>query len=344
MSKTIKNVYDKSLTYHKLFNAYKNACIGKGNKKNVLLYSKDVERNIIKIKNELESNNYKIGKYNTFIIYEPKVRIIKALPFKDRVVQQWYIYEFIKPYIVDRFIYDSYACIEGKGTHKVVDRLQYFMNKMNIKNNNYYVLKCDIKKFFNNIDKNILFHILKKYISDKDVIWLTSLFVYDGESKGLAIGNYTSQYFANIYLNELDYFIKYNLKIRYYIRYLDDFILLFNTKEECKIIKNKIEFFLKDELKLELNNRSIYFPNRLGIDFCGYRIFNNYRLIRKRIKRKINTCINKWMKLVILGCLDIKKMEQSINSYYGYLKHCNSYRYRNIINDKINYIRFLVEF
>ena len=218
------------------------------------------------------------------------------------------------------------------------------MRIMKRDNGYYYILKCDIKQFFDNIDKDILFHIMKKYISDKEVFWLTSLFVYDGESKGLAIGNYTSQYFANIYLNELDYYVKYDLKIKYYIRYMDDFVILLDNKEECKFIKNKIEIFLKDELNLELNNRSIYFPNRLGIDFCGYRIFNNYRLIRKRIKRKINTCINKWMKLVILGCLDIKKMEQSINSYYGYLNHCNSYRYRNIINDKINYIRFLVGF
>ena len=180
------------MTYHKLFNAYKNACIGKGNKKNVLLYSKDVERNIIKIKKELESNNYKIGKYNTFIIYEPKVRIIKALPFKDRVVQQWYIREFIKPFIIPRFIYGSYACIDKKGTHKAVKRVQCFMRKMKRDNGYYYILKCDIKKFFDNIDRNILFHIMKKYISDKEVIWLTSLFVYDGEGKGLAIGNYTS--------------------------------------------------------------------------------------------------------------------------------------------------------
>ena len=120
MSKMIKNVYDKSLTYHKLFNAYKNACIGKGNKKNFLIYSKDIERNIIDIKNELENNKYKMGKFNTFVIYEPKIRIIKALPFKDRVVQQWYIHEFIKPYILTRFIYDSYACIAGRGTHKAV--------------------------------------------------------------------------------------------------------------------------------------------------------------------------------------------------------------------------------
>ena len=253
----------------------------KGKMKKNLVYYFNLERNIINIFNELYNLSYKCGDYNTFTIYEPKERIIKALPFKDRVVQQWYIYEFIKPFIVDRFIYDSYACIEGRGTHKAVDRLQYFMNKMNRINDNYYVLKCDIKKFFNNIDKDILFQIMKKYISDKEVIWLTSLFVYDGEDKGLAIGNYTSQYFANIYLNELDYFVKYDLKIKYYVRYMDDFILLLNTKEECKDVLNKINLFLKDKLNLELNNRTKYYPNKFGIDFCGYRIYETHILIRK---------------------------------------------------------------
>ena len=346
MSKTIKNVYDKSLTYHKLFNAYKNACIGKGNKKNVLMYSKDVERNIIKIKSELENSNYKIGSYNTFVIYEPKIRIIKALPFKDRIVQQWYIKEFIKPYILPRFIYDSYACIDGKGTHKAVDRLQYFMNKMKI-NNNYYVLKCDIRKFFNNIDKDILFHIMKKYISDSKLLLLTSILIFDDNSnKGLAIGNYTSQYFANIYLNELDYFVKYDLKIKYYIRYMDDFVILLDNKEECKFIKNKIEIFLKEKLNLELNNRSIYFPSRLGIDFCGYRIFNDYRLVRKRCIRKINTCIKKWNKLAINKKLDIKKMDLSINSIYGHIKHGNCFRLKKKINYERNEIlkKILVNF
>lgn len=337
MSKMIKNVYDKSLTYHKLFNAYKNACIGKGNKKNFLIYSKDIERNIIDIKNELENNKYKMGKFNTFVIYEPKIRIIKALPFKDRVVQQWYIHEFIKPYILTRFIYDSYAYIDGRGTHKAVNRLQCFMNKIYRENNNYYVLKCDIKKFFNNIDKNILFQVMKKYISDKKLLNLTKIIIFDDDKdKSLVIGNYTSQYFANIYLNELDYYAKYDLKIKYYIRYMDDFILLLNTKEECKIIKNKIQIFLNDKLKLELNNRSIYFPNRLGIDFCGYRIFNEYRLVRKRCISKINTCIIKWNKLVDIGMLDIRKMDLSINSFYSHLKHCNCYYLKCKINKDRN--------
>lgn len=319
----------------------------KGKMKKNLVYYFNLERNIINIYNELYNLSYKCGEYNTFTIYEPKERVIKSLPFKDRVVQQWYIHEFIKPYILPRFIYDSYACIDGKGTHKAVDRLQYFMNKMKNNNENYYVLKCDIRKFFNHIDKDILFHIVKKYISDKKLLNLTKIIIFDdNKDKSLPIGNYTSQYFANIYLNELDYYVKYDLKIKYYIRYMDDFILLLDTKDECKDIKNKIEIFLKEKLNLELNNRSIYFPSRLGIDFCGYRIFNDYRLVRKRCIKKINTCIIKWNKLADLGLLDIRKMDLSINSIYGHIKHSNCFGLIKMINYERNKIlkKILVNF
>ena len=116
------------------------------------------------------------------------------------------------------------------------------------------------------------------------------------------------------------------------------FILLLDTKEECKFIKNKIEIFLKEKLKLELNNRSIYFPNRLGIDFCGYRVFNDYRLVRKRCIKKINACIIKWNKLADLGLLDIRKMDLSINSIYGHIKHGNCYYLKNRIMEEIENI------
>ena len=127
---------------------------------------------------------------------------------------------------------------------------------------------------------------------------------------------------------------------------MDDFILLLDTKDECKDIKNKIEIFLKEKLNLELNNRSIYFPSRLGIDFCGYRIFNDYRLVRKRCKRKINTCIKKWNDLVNIGILDIKKMDLSINSIYSHIKHSSCYYLINRIKCERNKIlkKILVNF
>ena len=286
MSKTIKNLYDKKLTFQKLLEAHKRASINKTNKPELLKFNIDLETNIINILNSLKKGIYKPGKYREFVVYEPKERKIKSLPYKDRIVQQWYIEEFIKPYMYNRFIKDTYACLENKGTHKAVEKVQKYMRIMKNKYNNYYILKCDIKKYFYNIDKTILITILKKYINDKKIIDLTSIILDDGTSIGIPIGNYTSQWFANIYLNELDHYIKEDLKIKYYVRYMDDFICLCKTKEECKDNLFKIKKFLNDNLNLELNHKSRYYPSSMGINFCGFRIYENYRLLRNRYKRK----------------------------------------------------------
>src|SRR5574344_1265465 len=133
--KTIKNSFYKELTFNNLLDAYLRAKKGKGDRLEILLFSFDLEVNIINLMNSITSFKYKTSNYSSFVIYEPKKRVIRSLPFIDRVVQQWYVESFIKPYFVPRFIYDSYACINNKGTHKAIKRLQVFMNKMG---NNYY--------------------------------------------------------------------------------------------------------------------------------------------------------------------------------------------------------------
>lgn len=209
-----------------------------------------------KVKDKLDESSIDYLVYNfkeNEILYnnEPKERIIRKLEYKDRIVHQWYIYEFIKPYFVPRFIYDSYACIDNKGTHKAIYRLQKFMRIMKREYINYYVIKCDIRKFFYNINTEILFDILGKYIDDKYLLEFTRKLIYENNDEdGLPIGNYTSQYFANIYLNELDYYVKYDLKCKYYLRYMDDFIILTKDKESAKDILNKITEFLNTKLKL----------------------------------------------------------------------------------------------
>lgn len=329
VSKSIRNCFDKYLSFEKLLQAEKRAGKNKGNNKEVIKYRIDLESNIVNLLMELKSGTYRLGKYREFKIFEPKERLIKSLPYKDRIVQQWYIEEFIKPYYVPRMIKDSYACIEKRGTIKAVNQLQKYMNKYKKEFPNYYILQCDIRKFFFNIDKNILFNILKKNIKDKKLLNLTYLFIFDNqESKSIPIGNYTSQYFGNIYLNELDKYVKNILKIKYYVRYLDDFIILGKDKEECKYLKDKIELFLKQNLLLEYNPKSRYYPNKLGIDFCGYRIFEKYKLVRDRNKRNFRKRIKLWIKLNSLNSLDKRKMIKSYNSYLGYIKHANSYNLR----------------
>lgn len=338
MSKTIKNCFDKNLTFIKLLEAHERAKKGKCDKKEILKFELDLETNIMNIYLKLKEEKYSVGKYREFTIYEPKERLIKALPYKDRIVHQWYVEEFIKPFIVKRFIGDSYACIENKGTHKAIKKLQGYMRIMKKEYGKYYVLKCDVKKFFYTINKDILFNIMKSYISDKKLLNLTKIFIYDNDDPiGIPIGNYTSQYFANIYLNELDHYIKDKLKIKYYVRFMDDFVLLLKDKYEAKLILNKINIFVAS-LKLELNNKTRYYPSNLGIDFCGYVIYENYIKVRKRCIKKIKRKVKKWNELYKKNKLNYKKYLLSFNSFKGHIKHSNSYNLCNKIYNSILFV------
>ena len=172
--------------------AHKRAKQSKMFKNEVLNFDLNLEVNIINLLNSLKNDTYLVGKYNSFKVYEPKERIIQSLPYKDRVVHQWYVEEFIKPYILPRFIHHTYACLPGKGTHAAACAIQKMMIEYKKINPDYYVLKCDIKKFFNSIDVNILFSILSKYISDKKLLEFTKKILYENRpfptSAGIPIG------------------------------------------------------------------------------------------------------------------------------------------------------------
>ena len=338
MSKTIRNKFYNHLTFIKLVEAYRRAAEGKTSQKDVILFEMDLESNIANLLYKIKNKQYRMGEYHEFVIYEPKERTIKSLPFIDRIVHQWYVEEFIKPFFVPRFISDTYACLENKGTHKAVDMLQKYMRIMKRKYKNYYVLKCDVRKYFYTIDKDILYEILKKRIKDKDLLDLTEVIIYDNEEKkGIPIGNYTSQFFANIYLNELDHYIKEKLRVKYYLRYMDDFLLLVETREEAKEYKKLINEFLAEHLKLELNEKSKYYPNKMGVDFCGYRVFETHRLLRKRSKDKIKKLIKHWNKLYKLGKLDMNNVIRRWNSWKGHAKHANTYNLRCRYLEKMDF-------
>lgn len=220
MPKKIKNLFYKNLTFKKLLDAHYRARKNKAYKKDVILFEMNLENNIINLLNSIKNNNYKMGKYYDFKVFEPKERTIHSLPYRDRVVHQWYVEEFIKPYIVPKFINSSFACIVDRGTHKANNYIQHQMQIFKRNYGDFWVLKCDIRRFFYNIDPNILYHILCKYIGDTYLKRFTKQLIYDGRDiigdVGIPIGNYTSQYFANIYLNELDQYVKRILKVKFY--------------------------------------------------------------------------------------------------------------------------------
>lgn len=188
MPKRINHIFQKQITFTKLLEAHQKTKKGKRFKKQVIEFEIDLETNLLQIGRDLKNGRYNFSKYFEFTIYEPKERKIKTLSYKDRVVQTWYVENFLKPYFLPQFIPDSYACIEGKGTHKAVNKMQKYLQKASKEYNEIWVLKCDIRKFFFNIDREILFEIIKRKIKDKDFLKFTrQIIFYDEEKVGIPI-------------------------------------------------------------------------------------------------------------------------------------------------------------
>ena len=198
------------------------------NCKEIILFNLKQEEYIMWLYEKLKTGTYKHSGYTTFYVTEPKVRLIEKSAYIDRIVHRWYVDNFMKEYFIKSFISTSYACLQNKGMHKACIDVQKTMKHCKRIWNNYYIIKMDVAKYFQNIDKTILYNILQRKIKDKKLLWLTREILYsNGIEKGLPIGNYTSQCFANIYLNELDQYAKHTLKLKYYFRYMDD---IGNTK------------------------------------------------------------------------------------------------------------------
>lgn len=350
--KTIKNIYPKIYDFENLYQAWEKARKGKRFRDEVLTFTNNLEANLIDIQNHLIYGTYEVGKYRQFYVYEPKKRLIMALPFRDRVVQ-WAIYKQLFPIFDKQFIFDSYACRKGKGTHAAADRLQYWLRQTERKPERYYYLKLDISKYFYRVDHAVLLNILKRKIRDEQLIDLLSTIINCDDTKfglpagvdpdmcaenerlsdvGMPIGNLTSQMFANLYLNELDQYAKHELRLHYYIRYMDDIIILHPDKKHLAIIKDEIEAFLNDELHLQLNNKTAIRPCSMGIDFVGFRIWSTHRKLKKKTAKKIKSRVQYLIKAKARGETTQESFERSIASYKGILKHCNSYGFRQSLN------------
>ena len=330
MPKTIRNKYYEYLTYEKLMEAHIKSRKGKGNRKEIITFNLKQEEYIMWLLEELKNKTYKHGGYTAFYVTEPKVRKIEKSRYIDRIVHRWLVDNFLAPAFVPQFIYTTYACLKNKGMHIECLVLQKAMKHCQSIWKNYYILKMDVAKYFDNIDKEILLSILKRKIKDKNVLWLIEEIIYaQKRQKGLEIGNYTSQIFANIYLNEVDQYIKHTLKIKYAYRYMDDIVLLIRTKTEAINALKKIKIFLQERLKLELNNKTQIFKNRQGVNFCGYKI-NEYRLkIRDKGKRKLKKKVQRLQKEIKSGNMTSKEAHKYLSGHFGYIKIANTYNLEN---------------
>ena len=241
--------------------------------KEIILFNLKQEEYIMWLYEQLKNKTYKHGGYTEFYVTEPKLRKIEKSRYLDRIVHRWVVDNFLEPCYVPKFINTSYACLKNRGMHKAAIYVKNTMKHCKAKWNEYYILKMDVSKYFDNINKKILLKILERNIKDQELMWLIKEILYANKrEKGLEIGNYTSQMFANIYLNEVDQYIKHKLKVRYYCRYLDDSIVIVKTKKEAKEILEKIKKYLKENLELKLNQKTQIFKNKQGVNFCGYKI------------------------------------------------------------------------
>jgi len=293
------HTYDNIITIEKLLKAWQEFLHDKKDRKDVILFQAKLMDNIFSLHNDLKNKTYTHGGYTAFNISDPKPRVIHKATVRDRLLHHL-IYQELYEYFDSKFIHDSYSCRLGKGTHKAINRFRDFHHKVS-KNNTKtcFVLKCDIRKFFANIDHEILKEILSKCLFDTDILWLLSQIIdsfhidtYIRDSvnmpKGLPLGNLTSQLLVNIYMNEFDQFVKRKLKVKYYIRYADDFVVLQNDKIDLEIILAKMTEFLENKLKLQMHPDKVYIKTiASGVDFLGWINFSKHRVLRTSTKKKM---------------------------------------------------------
>lgn len=327
------NLFKKVTTFENLCMAAHKAMLAKKSKKPVALFYFSLENEVIALKEELESKSYAPRPYTQFQIFEPKPRTICSSDFRDRVVHHA-ICNVINPILEARAIHDSYACRVGKGSHLAVERCQEFTRRFR------YYLKCDIRKFFESIDHDILKKLLQRLFKDPDLLQLLDV-VIDHQvpgnrpGVGLPIGNLTSQHFANFYIGQLDHFLKDRLRIKGYVRYMDDFICFSNDKESLWVLLNQIETFVRDELKLGLkSSATTVAPVCEGVPFLGFRVFP------KMIRIKRENVIRMWRKVrrheenYLKGRLTEVELEQSVSSIVAHVLRANSFKLRRNIFEK----------
>lgn len=336
--KTHNNLWDKLTSYGNLELAFRKARKRKAAKPYVVEFEGNLKENLTTLQAELVLKTYKPRQLKTFIVKDPKTRKISKSEFRDRVVHHA-LCNTIEPIFEKVFIYDTYANRKRKGTLKALKRFDCFKRKVT-RNNiaKAFVLKADIRHYFETVNHHILLSIIKTRIRDENVIWLieTILENYGKQGRGMPLGNLTSQFFANVYLSKLDYFVKHALKAKYYIRYVDDFVILHMDAEMLKIWQHEINEFLKKELLLELHKQKSGVKGlERGIDFLGFRCFYYFKLLRKSNLMKMLRRIESFRVLLQNGAIEAAAIIESLQGWNAYAMHANTYKLRRELMNKV---------
>lgn len=329
--KRYNNLFDKIVSLDNLYEADKKARRQKSHRPEVMLFDKNKDKLLLDLQRKLINGEYETSEYYVFKIYEPKEREIFKLPYyPDRIVHHA-IMNIMEPIWVSAFVKGTYSCIKNRGIHKALKDVKFALKD---EINTQYCLKLDIRKFYPSIDHDILKTIIRKKIKDKRLLSLLDEIIESAQ--GVPIGNYLSQFFANLYLTYLDHWIKEQKKVRYYFRYADDIVILGGDKQQLRDLFYNIQDYLNNKLKLNFkDNWQIFKVDSRGIDFVGYRIFHTHTLLRKSIKKKFCKKINKLNKK---QNIDKDTYKQKICSYIGWIKYCNG---RNLLNKMSKYKELL---
>jgi retron-type reverse transcriptase len=318
--KRIGNLYEQICSVENLQLADTIARKGKLKQPGVINHDKNRDNNLLVLHEMLKNKTYRTSAYTTFTIFEPKEREIFRLPYyPDRIVHHA-VMNVLEPLFVSTFTADTYSCIKKRGIHAAANAVKISLKELP---GTQYCLKLDIKKFYPNVNHDVLKALLRKKIKDNDLLWLLDEIVDSAD--GLPIGNYLSQYFANFYLTYFDHWIKENLKVKYYFRYADDIVVLSDNKPYLHQLLFDIKNYLQENLKLTVKHNYQIFPvDERGIDFVGYVFRHTHTLLRKSIKKSFARMLYK------------NKNLQSIASYKGWAIHCDSINLlKKLLNEQL---------
>lgn len=324
--KRFGNLYARICAYENLESAFYHASDGKHKRPEVQEFASDLEANLRRIEQQLRAHTYRTSDYEVFTKHEPKERIIYKLPFRDRVVH-WAIMLVVEPIWVNNFTRDVYACVKGRGIHPCLRQLRQDLR--HDPEGTAYCLKLDVRKFYPSISHEILKQVVRVKIKDPELLWLLDEIIDSAD--GVPIGNYLSQFFANLYLSELDHLIKERLKVRYYYRYADDIVLLAADKETLSGHLVFINHFLNCERALDMKRNYQIFPvESRGIDFVGYVTYHTHSLARKRNKQSLCRKVAEYRK----KGLGDEEIRRKVASNLGFMQHCDSIHLLNTIGMK----------
>ncbi len=326
------NLYENVCFFENLYKAFLKARRYKKYNQQTLQFEYNLEKELFSLKGNLEDFSYHPRPQKEFTVYKDYCRkTCFSSAFSDSVVQQALL-NVIEPIFEKSFIFDSYAFRRGKGTHSALKRFDEFKRKVSPRRfpNSGFIFKADIRDYYPSIKHSILFSLLRKKIQDERIIRLIEKFIeLKHEDKGIPIGSPLSQLFANIYLNELDYFVKQSLKKKFYLRYADDFVVLNKKLKPLQETKQKIEVFLRQSLHLELSpDKTRIVTTDKGVDLLGYRIFYHYKLLRRKNVRIFKKRLLSYRESLQRRGLSTRNVTDKIRGWVEYARYANSYKLR----------------